>query len=106
MQLSDANRLAQRYRDMYLTEKGGKSADGDRVSHKSVYSGNDNVSHVSDADLQDDEALFKRRVAKLASMKSMITTTPIRLEDIIRKNEVCSMKMQSTLINLAKGVHG
>jgi hypothetical protein len=44
--------------------------------------------HVTDADLQDDEALFKRHVEMIAETKSMRTTTPIRIPDVIRKSEV------------------
>ena len=43
---------------------------------------------VTEDELDDDQALFKRHVAKIAEMKAMHTTSPIRIEDIIRKSEV------------------
>ena len=41
-------------------------------------------------DLDDDEAKFKRHVARLIDSKSVRTTAPVRVEDIIRKNQVCA----------------
>ena len=44
---------------------------------------------ITDTDLQDDEALFKRHVEMIAESKAMRTTSPIRIPDVIRKSEVC-----------------
>lgn len=43
---------------------------------------------VTEDGLDDDEAVFKRHVARLAETKSMKLTAPIRVQDVIRKNEV------------------
>ena len=43
---------------------------------------------VTDQDLDDDEAVYKRHVLRVIDTKSMRDTAPIRVSDIIRKNEV------------------
>lgn len=42
---------------------------------------------VTEEHLEDDEALFKRHIARIADTKSMRVTSPIRVQDVIRKNE-------------------
>ena len=91
--LAEATQLAKRYRRLYLDEKSARRAarapspelDSDR-------SRDTDSSRLTEEDLEDDEALFKRHVARLADTKSMLATTPIRVQDVIRKNEVCPLK--------------
>lgn len=45
---------------------------------------------VTEEDLEDDQALYKRHVARLVDLKSVVTTSPIRVTDVIRKSEVSS----------------
>ncbi len=97
-ELAQANDLAKRYRDRYVQEKMHTPR---HSSAATVHApppppppvsepGEDKPAKVTEDDLDDDEAIFKRHVARLAETKSMGTTTPIRIQDIIRKNEVCS----------------
>ena len=46
---------------------------------------------VTEKDLDDDEALFKRHVEMIAESKAMRTTSPIRVTDVIRKSEVSNV---------------
>ncbi|ELT90162.1 hypothetical protein CAPTEDRAFT_227759 [Capitella teleta] len=43
--------------------------------------------HVTEDDLQDDEAVFKRHVEMIAETRAMKATSPIRITDIVRKSE-------------------
>ncbi len=88
-ELTEANDLARRYRDIYLSQKGqtprqtpaGEAPPGGGDYQKEQ-------TKVTEDELDDDEAVFKRHVYRLAETRSMLTTSPIRIQDIIRKNEV------------------
>lgn len=87
-ELRETRNLANRYRDMTLRGKERQppksSADaGDEE-------GADEGCKVTDRDLDDDEAVYKRHVLRIVDTKSMKSTAPIRVQDVIRKNEVCA----------------
>ena len=92
--LDESQDLTRRYRDMYLTEKdksnGQNSGRGSTGSGKDSQQSDKNSENgeLNDDDLDDDVGLYKRHVSKLAESGKMITTSPIRIADIIRKNEV------------------
>ena len=91
--LAEATQLAKRYRRLYLDEKSARrAARAPSPEPDSDRSRDTDSSRLTEEDLEDDEALFKRHVARLADTKSMLATTPIRVQDVIRKNEVCPLK--------------
>lgn len=53
---------------------------------------------VTEDDLHDDKALFEKHIARVVETSSMITTSPIRIEDIVRKNQ-CLLVENSSLHN-------
>lgn len=91
--LEEVDDLAKRYHDMYLNErnKTPRSAVTSLKQEDEAASETGGVKkkEVTDADLDDDKALYKRHIERIADTKSMITTSPIRVQDIIKKNEVC-----------------
>lgn len=48
----------------------------------------ENGEKVTEKDLDDDEAMFKRHVEMIAETGAMKTTSPIRVADVVRKSEV------------------
>ena len=112
-QLEESQDLCRRYRDMYLKARGGTdgdnaaiesdrsvsnnskdndskhgSQDGSRGNSKERSPRGQSKDKVTEDDLDDDEALYKRHIARLADSKSVKTTAPIRVTDVIRKSEV------------------
>ena len=84
-ELRDTRNLANRYRDMSLRGKEKKQprqqqGDGD-------VNDEEEGRKITDRDLDDDEAVYKRHVLRVVDMKSMRSTAPIRVQDVIRKNE-------------------
>ena len=84
-ELRDTRNLANRYRDMSLRGKEKKQprqqqGDGD-------VNDDEEGRKITDRDLDDDEAVYKRHVLRVVDMKSMRNTAPIRVQDVIRKNE-------------------
>ena len=84
-ELRDTRNLANRYRDMSLRGKEKKQprqqqGDGD-------VNDEEEGRKITDRDLDDDEAVYKRHVLRVVDMKSMRNTAPIRVQDVIRKNE-------------------
>ncbi len=76
---------------------GGKSSSNGAASNGAGEPGKEGSGRkekVTEDDLDDDEAIFKRHVAKISEMKAMNTTSPIRIEDIIRKSEVSTLCLQ------------
>ena len=118
-ELEESQALTRRYRDMYVIERDrarpqtstrrgeNKTPRDETGSNKDAGGGKDSRSiarskqeddggkkeKVTEDDLDDDEAMFKRHIAKIAEMKAMHTTSPIRIEDIIRKSEVREKRM-------------
>ena len=83
-ELQDTRNLANRYRDMSLRGKEKKQprqqqGDGD-------VNDEEEGRKITDRDLDDDEAVYKRHVLRVVDMKSMRNTAPIRVQDVIRKN--------------------
>ena len=67
---------------------GGKDSRARTSRHDDDGNSSSRREKVTEDDLDDDEAIFKRHIAKISEMKAMNTTSPIRIEDIIRKSEV------------------
>ena len=100
--MSESRSIAKRYHDMYVKEKeqqakqnkskpktGGK---GKEAASREGEQDKENKSsaRVTDADLDDDEAVYKRHVLRVIDTKTMKNTAPIRVQDIMRKSEVTS----------------
>ena len=82
--------VAKRYRDVYVNSNKGSAPEslcGTESGHVKSEA-DDRSKKIMTEELDDDEALFKRHVVRLAETKSMKTTAPIRVQDIIRKNDV------------------
>ena len=102
--LTEAEKIAKRYHDMYVKEKEQQSQRNKSSQSQSKpaatdeseptdqandqLNNNDDRKWLTDADLDDDEAVYKRHVLRMVDTKSMKDTAPIRVQDIIRKNEV------------------
>ena len=102
--LTEAEKIAKRYHDMYVKEKEQQSQRNKSSQSQSTpaatdeseptdqaddqLNNNDDRKWLTDADLDDDEAVYKRHVLRMVDTKSMKDTAPIRVQDIIRKNEV------------------
>ena len=104
--MEHSQELAKRHRDSYLSAVGSSRGGSTRASSASQpstgqhtgirraktssgklenYRGED---RITEEDLDDDEAVFKRHVARLADTRTMITTSPIRVQDVVKKSEV------------------
>ena len=84
-ELRETRNLANRYRDMSLR---GKDRQQVRQSSEGEDEEADDSRKVTERDLDDDEAVYKRHVMRVVDLKSMKNTAPIRVQDVIRKNEV------------------
>ena len=84
-ELRETRNLANRYRDMSLR---GKDRQQVRQSSEVEDEEADDSRKVTERDLDDDEAVYKRHVMRVVDLKSMKNTAPIRVQDVIRKNEV------------------
>ena len=106
--LTEAEKIAKRYHDMYVKEKEQQSQRNKSSQSQSKpaatdeseptdqandqLNNNDDRKWLTDADLDDDEAVYKRHVLRMVDTKSMKDTAPIRVQDIIRKNEVTTCR--------------
>ena len=110
-ELEKVDAVAARYKSLYIGEKSSsprttKSSDSRKQSATKKKNSENERKSESESDskksnekirkgklpsdcLDDDEdTLFKRHVARIVETSSMVTTSPLKVEDIVRKNQV------------------